>query len=51
MFFKNFKNENFLSDFKESKQEVVTIKKHEKLEILKIYLKKIKKLALLKLKF
>lgn len=25
----------FLSDFKESKQEVVTIKKHEKLEILK----------------
>lgn len=50
-FFKNFKNENFLSDFKESKQEVVAIKKHEKLEILKIYLKKIKKLALLKLKF
>lgn len=50
-FFSNFKNENFLSDFKESKQEVVAIKKHEKLEIFKIYLKKIKKLALLKLKF
>ncbi|WP_038815817.1 DUF5416 family protein, partial [Campylobacter jejuni] len=30
-----FRNENFLSDFEESKQEVVTIKKHEKLEIFK----------------
>lgn len=46
-----FKNENFLSDFKESKQEVVAIKNMKNLKFLKIYLKKIKKLALLKLKF
>lgn len=30
-----FKNENFLSDFKEDKQEMISIKKQEKLEIFK----------------
>lgn len=46
-----FKNENFLSDLKKVSKKLLLSKNMKNLKFLKIYLKKIKKLALLKLKF